>query len=135
MNEDKVIRVIFTGFSIEMTGRLIENMTQKLKRSVSYTVFLADSHSAEDRKTCHVYFGMNLDNVSKERYFLSGTADMIYASSERYAVRNISWLKTEGTVIIADKNRIKTCAGEDGLKLREFLKKQEECGFVHTIIH
>ena len=60
---------------------------------------------------------------------------MIYAASDADAVRNISWLKTEGTVIVPKNNRGEEQDRYADDEIREFLEKQEEYGFVRTFIH
>ena len=136
MNRSEMsVKVIFAGFSQSMTEKLIERMSDKLKLKSVYSIILPEKYYREDKTVCHSYFTEAENGVKTGGYFLSGTADIIYAATDNDAVRNISWLKTEGTVIIANKYGIEETDPDAGVELREFLKKQEEYGFVRTFIH
>lgn len=135
MNNEKTMKVIFAGFSYDNTEKLIVKMAKKLKKKASYGIYLPQKNYREDRMICHVCFADNPDIAAEEGYFISGSADMICAAADRDAVRNISWLKTEGTVIILNNEGGKRTMEKNSTEMREFLQKQEEYGFVRTIIH
>ena len=129
------VSIVFAGFSVNDTDKLIRKMSERLKLKPGCSMFLPEKYFCEDKTVCHSYFTDENGGVKKGGYFMSGSAEMIIAANDSDAVRNISWLKTEGTIIIYDKNHNGEMSDEKSIKMREFLKKQEEYGFVRTIIH
>ena len=127
------VRIVFAGFSTGKTEELIRKMSIRLKLQSTFSVYLQEKYCDHDRTLCHSSF-FN-DGVLTGGYFTGGTADMIYAASDVDAVRNISWLKTEGTVIVPKMNHGEEPERYVDDEIRKFLKKQEEYGFVRTFIH
>ncbi len=132
---EKRVRIIFAGFSLNKTEKLIKKMSGRLKLQSTSSIYLPEEYCDHDRILCHSCFCNDTYGVITGVCFMGGTADMIYAASDADAVRNISWLKTEGTVIIENKDGKMKADQNTGSELREFLKKQEEYGFVRTFIH
>ena len=132
---EKRVRIIFAGFSTDKTEKLIGKMSGRLKLQSTFSVYLPEEHYDHDRTLCHSSFSNSIDGVITGGFFAGGTADMIYAASDADAVRNISWLKTEGTVIVPKNNHDEGQERYACDEIRKYLKKQEEYGFVRTFIH
>ena len=132
---EKRVRIVFAGFSTDKTEKLIGKMSERLKLPSTFSVYLQEKYCDHDRTLCHSSFFNDNDGFLTGGYFTGGTADMIYAASDVDAVRNISWLKTEGTVIVPKMNHGEEPERYVDDEIRKFLKKQEEYGFVRTLIH
>ena len=132
---EKGVRIVFAGFSTGKTEELIARMSKRLKLPSTFSVYLQEKCYDHDRTLCHSSFSNDDYGVIMGGCFIGGTADMIYASSDADAVRNISWLKTEGTVIVPKNNHGEEQDRYADDEIREFLEKQEEYGFVRTFIH
>lgn len=132
---ERKVRIIFAGFSMARTEKLVGKMAGRLKMQSTSSIYLPEEYYGHDRTLCHSCFGYDTDGAITGEYFVGGTADMIYAASDADAVRNISWLKTEGTVIVPKNNHSEEQERYAGDEIRRFLEKQEEYGFVRTLIH
>ena len=131
---EKRVRIVFAGFSTGKTEKLIGKMSERLKLPSTFSVYLQEKYYDHNRTLCHSSF-FNDDGVITGECFMGGTADMIYAASDADAVRNISWLITEGTVIVPKNSHDEEQERYAGDEIRKFLEKQEEYGFVRTLIH
>ena len=94
------VSIVFAGFSVNDTDKLIRKMSERLKLKPGCSMFLPEKYFCEDKTVCHSYFTDENGGVKKGGYFMSGSAEMIIAANDSDAVRNISWLKTEGTRIM-----------------------------------
>ena len=119
--------IIIYGFDYEKTEAIISEYAGE---SIDYSaVYVEDGVHREDRLLCHLR--LEYDGVCP--YIIMGSADILSAADCVDAVRYFDWVKYGASIEIENGHYIED--EKCGRGMLEYLKRQENSGFVRIFIH